>query len=711
MAPRLRAKPATHARMQRTATQFSELEVTPSRHEDIAKVVETTIEINHTETLEAPGPGVRSSNPFSWSDAGSTSNTRRSSPTNIGEIPADDIWQFDDLESLDPFSSPGLADSCLPDTIPILEKSAICENEAKVSNTPRRHIDFSETASTARRSSPFVTSDARPDVWDFEDSPNAAGSSPNTTNGILESLYAPADDLYEATPKKPGPPAPAVVDQSVHASKASSQPGQKAKRRQRAKEPIRFDSRTQEIVEVPAAKKKSTASRLPIVRALQEAAAASSSPLDEGKKKKTRKAAKGQPIKKRKPESPSVRINPPPPRDAQPALPDNSPAVVLIRGSSVSIGVPCPELHGAANTNLPVSTVVPANANSPANPSLPAHASLPATTNLPANTNLHANTNLSASTNLPARTIGVSTSLPEPKRCRPPSPAAINERDNEQEPDPCGQHKPKRRRFSRQFSVFERGSPVVVKDTAPSRRVEPVPPQADPVVTSIPGQHPATQHPSFLRSKSTDKQIEQNHDSAFGDIQGKSSSQWLRRLSHKEPLPKRRPSLGKKLHEEIMKSFLQHTEVEHEVPKTTLAPAVRGVDAAGGVDITHVNKQIRLTIEQLIARLDGKKAAAYNVANVYRSGGKESLSAVRQRLAKDQDSLAATWSGRGDVFHRNVMGVKETVSKKSISHAEMALGLNEILAARRQARGRVRQGLRALRDECLRDNKAVAGQP
>lgn len=44
MAPRLRAKPATHARMQRTATQFSELEVTPSRHEDIAKVVETTIE-------------------------------------------------------------------------------------------------------------------------------------------------------------------------------------------------------------------------------------------------------------------------------------------------------------------------------------------------------------------------------------------------------------------------------------------------------------------------------------------------------------------------------------------------------------------------------------------------------------------------------------------------------------------------------------------
>ncbi|KAK1249405.1 hypothetical protein MKX07_002921 [Trichoderma sp. CBMAI-0711] len=264
MAPRLRNKPATHARMQRTATQFSELEVTPSRHEEQVMVVDTTIEVNHTETLGVTDPAARSSNPFSWSDAGSTSNTRRSSPANVSEVPADDVWQFDDLESLDPFSSPVVADSYLPSTIPIREDEAVGENEAKVAGTPRRHIDFSETASTARRSSPVGTSDAVKDIWDFQDSPNAVDSSPDTTHGILESTQVPIDDVCDVTARKPAPPAPALAKRNVHETKGPSQTGQKAKKRQRAKEPIRFDSQTQEIVDVPATKKKTTAPRLPI---------------------------------------------------------------------------------------------------------------------------------------------------------------------------------------------------------------------------------------------------------------------------------------------------------------------------------------------------------------------------------------------------------------------------------------------------------------
>lgn len=34
-------------------------------------------------------------------------------------------------------------------------------------------------------------------------------------------------------------------------------------------------------------------------------------------------------------------------------------------------------------------------------------------------------------------------------------------------------------------------------------------------------------------------------------------SQWLRRVSDKAPAPKRKPSIGRKLHDEIMKSFLE----------------------------------------------------------------------------------------------------------------------------------------------------------
>lgn len=94
---------------------------------------------------------------------------------------------------------------------------------------------------------------------------------------------------------------------------------------------------------------------------------------------------------------------------------------------------------------------------------------------------------------------------------------------------------------------------------------------------------------------------------------------------------------------------------------------------------------------------------------MYRSGGKESLSAVRQRLLQDRDSLAGSLSGQGEAFHKNIQRVTETVQTRSFARAESALELDGVLAARRQARVRVRQGLRALRDECLRDKKAGTG--
>ncbi|KAL6872891.1 hypothetical protein J3F83DRAFT_759985 [Trichoderma novae-zelandiae] len=628
MAPRLRAKPATHARMQRAATQFNELEVTPSRYEEQPRGIVSTAEEQ----------GARSANPFSWSDAGSTSNTRRSSPAEHRDVPLGSLWQFDDHESLDPFSSPGVADSFLPATIPFHE------TEGNGSTTPRRHIDFSETASTAHRSSPFATSDVHRGIWDFGDSPKVDNPSPNTTSGISgpSPAHPPVENLYDVTPRKPAAPAPASADQSVHESKGLSQP-----------EPIRFDVRTQEIVNVPTTKK-SAAPRLPIVRALQESAAASISPTSGSKKRKPRKPVKSRPAKKAA-ESHPAQTKLPPPGSTRRVAPSSSLAAVLIRSSSASIEPPCAEKPGEVNASLPANTC-----DGPA-------------------------------------------AIPEPNHHQHPPSVAVDNGDNNPEAVPIEQHKPKRRRISRQFSVSERGSPVVVKDTAPSRKIEYVPPQLDPIVTSISEQQPAVQRPSFLRSESTDKQIEQQHDSAFGDIQGKSSSQWLRRLSDKEPVQKRKTSMGKKLHDEIMKSFLGNTDLAPEAQEATLARA------AGGVEITHVNKQIRLTIEQLIARLDDKKAAAYNVADVYRGGGKESLSIVKQRLFKDRDSLAVAFSGQGVVFHTKVQEVKEIVKTRSQARTESASDLDEVLAARRQAHGRVRQGLRALRDELLRNDRAVVG--
>lgn len=94
---------------------------------------------------------------------------------------------------------------------------------------------------------------------------------------------------------------------------------------------------------------------------------------------------------------------------------------------------------------------------------------------------------------------------------------------------------------------------------------------------------------------------------------------------------------------------------------------------------------------------------------MYRSGAKESLSVIRQRLLRDRDNLAVAFSSQGDVFHKKIKEVKETVKTRSVARAAPASDLDGVLAAHRQARGRVSQGLRALRDECLRDNKAVTG--
>ncbi|KAL7804038.1 hypothetical protein V8C43DRAFT_2792 [Trichoderma afarasin] len=86
---------------------------------------------------------------FAWSDAGSTTNnTRRSSPTDLGQLSNEDIWDFE--ESLALFSSPTSERNNLPDTLPLMSAE-----QGDPSCTPMKKVDFSETASTIYRSSPF----------------------------------------------------------------------------------------------------------------------------------------------------------------------------------------------------------------------------------------------------------------------------------------------------------------------------------------------------------------------------------------------------------------------------------------------------------------------------------------------------------------------------------------------------------------------------
>ncbi|KAM6479996.1 hypothetical protein HDV62DRAFT_114055 [Trichoderma sp. SZMC 28011] len=64
------------------------------------------------------------------------------------QLASDDVWDFE--ESLAPFSSPTSERNNLPDTIPL-----VSAEQDDPSCTPMKKVDFSETASTIYRSSPF----------------------------------------------------------------------------------------------------------------------------------------------------------------------------------------------------------------------------------------------------------------------------------------------------------------------------------------------------------------------------------------------------------------------------------------------------------------------------------------------------------------------------------------------------------------------------
>ncbi|UNI16937.1 hypothetical protein JDV02_003319 [Purpureocillium takamizusanense] len=172
---------------QRQPTQIGELETTPTSHhhesprpvssyaagsdtqllEDIADLM-TDIDphiLHPTEAKDisasAPvGGGVGST--FAWSDTGSVA--RRSSPLRPGETPGAP-WRFDD-ESVPPLSSTKSTGTNLPDTAP-LHGIFSPDQQIEGAAPSTKNVDFSETATTAHRSSPYFTGDNVEKVFDF----------------------------------------------------------------------------------------------------------------------------------------------------------------------------------------------------------------------------------------------------------------------------------------------------------------------------------------------------------------------------------------------------------------------------------------------------------------------------------------------------------------------------------------------------------------
>ncbi|PKK46817.1 hypothetical protein CI102_11007 [Trichoderma harzianum] len=665
MAPRLRAKPNTHARMQRTLTQFNELDVTPNRHEE--KADEPFPDDPNSEPILVD-KDEQLAKPFTWSDAGSTTNnTRRSSPADLGDLSTDDVWDFD--ESLAPFSSPTSERNNLPDTIPLA--SAGQDNQ---SFTPRKTVDFSETASTIYRSSSFVGGNEPKDIWNFDDSPTDSSPILETSKKMptIPSGHLPADELYDLTPKKavPTPAAaasmpaaakpngsqPVVNDETKScSSKPTLQPKEK-KQRPKAKKPIRFDSVTQEILEEPVSKKRKkqpAPARLPIVNALRESAKASSSPVAGSPKPKPKRA---RPQKKKKPEIPPVPKNPPKPRGediitfldspVQPVA--ESPSEYLPELPSTRKGEDSRESHSASSGDD-------------------------------------------------------FTAIQEPKQQHRCVPAAIDRQDNtlnESGAIFAEQHGAKKRRLSRQFSVSEKGSPVVVNDTILPENIQPVPVKPHPPMSGRLELPIAPQPSSFLRSASNDERTEQQHSSAFNEMNGKSSSQWLRRVSDKAPAPKRKPSIGRKLHDEIMKSFLGQTDAEQE-------PQESEAKSASAASPNHVETQIRHAVDQLIARLDDKKRAIFNVVDTYQKNGQDSVLHLKQQCLQDSASMAQAFRSDGGLFGQKLQSTTEAIQAHGLARAGSAMEFDNSLQARHQVYVRTRQSLGGLRDALMREKNTV----
>ncbi|KAF9765301.1 hypothetical protein IL306_002388 [Fusarium sp. DS 682] len=205
--------PTRHNQSPREAPPQETIPALPNRdgspelpNDEIQATYEFDDEINDDDLMRlVPAEAALSAQPppdFSWSEIDST---RRSTP-----LQEDEPNVFDDQDSLlDEFSSPGSGQGKLPTTQPL--------SESDLENKETAFVDFSETASTVRRSSPYYSL-ADSQIAD-EDALNIVENNPLALlpSTIPDSLsvvglppfpqfeamdHLPEDELYDVTPPK-----------------------------------------------------------------------------------------------------------------------------------------------------------------------------------------------------------------------------------------------------------------------------------------------------------------------------------------------------------------------------------------------------------------------------------------------------------------------------------------------------------------------------
>lgn len=145
---------------------------------------------------------------MNWSEAVST---RRSSPLREGETPKG-IWEFgEERDSPDQLFSPGSEEDKLPDTVPLPPGPSDAPLSQSLPEVERR-VDFSETASTMRRSSPFHVGSTPRNMWEFGEA-SSQGALPHLLPNFQTPCpcppasppaHYPIDEMYDATPPRPG---------------------------------------------------------------------------------------------------------------------------------------------------------------------------------------------------------------------------------------------------------------------------------------------------------------------------------------------------------------------------------------------------------------------------------------------------------------------------------------------------------------------------
>ncbi|KAF4332641.1 hypothetical protein FBEOM_13576 [Fusarium beomiforme] len=173
-------------------------------NDEIPSTYDIDYDLNDDDLRQlVPDEPVPSAQPpdFSWSEIGST---RRSTP-----LREDEPNIFDQASLLDEFSSPKSGQGKLPTTQPL--------SESDLENKDTAYVDFSETASTVRRSSPYVS--LAPSQLADEDALNFVENNPLALlpDTIPDSLsvaglppfpqfetmdHLPEDELYDVTPPK-----------------------------------------------------------------------------------------------------------------------------------------------------------------------------------------------------------------------------------------------------------------------------------------------------------------------------------------------------------------------------------------------------------------------------------------------------------------------------------------------------------------------------